>query len=1113
MNASRQLDDRYANVFVSYIRFVQQDVMWTVVYIIFLVWMYLFHAPFRFHSVWRTDWYAQVTKVLQIWIGVVVFFFHTGSWFFHPGQTTSNRYSGGEEDIFATIFFPIFSLTTLIILYIHKKKRDWGLGITYGANVVILLLNSLLISLFSTVHFGYCMQLQDIEHSTLLKSAVGILCPSSKQTLFPTLLLLSGINILFIVADYRYKKRHGYDPLRGILWGEHYELRKGNVHTIPAYGPTEDWRKLQPKPKRILGATRNRADMLTFRGKASFAATPEEVRSLSLIFPHNQPGMVPWFSTFIAGTALQSFLGASLNFLTFDQRVVEPHVFPKVFKLSFVSRLIKGGGCGDSLTLSESTVSTDNNKPLDRVTSDVWFDFIGDVGDGFNSTYEMARLMAQCVLVLPSNETTRTRVTGVQKRPSSRSKEKRRTVTPPIRQNTVAAPLVGSQHALVPHGSRRAAMDDYQPDKSHVLPRASFVVVGGDLAYPNPTDENYQTRLREPYHDALWYSSAVGELVRRRYKDLVSLSPENKDVANICMLSATRIASMSQKESFVGAGFSEEEVLRSVPLLFSVPGNHDWLDGLVTFKKYIIGESWLGGWLMPQRSSFFILQLPYNWFMLCADTGSTTDIDTTQRNYFFEFIEKNLNEASCVILVCHEPAWVYEAMNKKSTRPMQPQLNQVIEVLGTRLRLRLCGDVHHYSRHTPADALSEAPTLIVSGGGGAFLHGARSTPVISQGTEYIRSAAFPAHNDVTSILARLVGFRLINWKFDIIAGVMCFGLIISALPLSMEDSRLHQINDVFQLFTYIGIRTVELFIFTINEAITSFILSICVFFIFFLAGGEKKSASFRGVYALHWTILVVLVSTSVLSFVQATLAYMTQNGLLLSTDGRWQSMIEVNVRNGVDDALNRTVEWLGEEHVISHGIRNVQLIAYDSFMVNGGCVLLRSMDVIENLAYLSRHVSTNVTGTFSPATDRLHVTLYYLHVLLFFWLLATPVVSFVIGVFLFVSVHFFDFLYDAAYSSFQIEDYKQFVRFKLDGESRSLHGYVVARTRVPKAWKRDSNHVMEFTREESKHLPPHLRKWPSRWKPQDMLDSECSPEVLEHFVINPHRTSAQTSCN
>nr|CCC46388.1 conserved hypothetical protein, fragment [Trypanosoma vivax Y486] len=853
MNASRQLDDRYANVFVSYIRFVQQDVMWTVVYIIFLVWMYLFHAPFRFHSVWRTDWYAQVTKVLQIWIGVVVFFFHTGSWFFHPGQTTSNRYSGGEEDIFATIFFPIFSLTTLIILYIHKKKRDWGLGITYGANVVILLLNSLLISLFSTVHFGYCMQLQDIEHSTLLKSAVGILCPSSKQTLFPTLLLLSGINILFIVADYRYKKRHGYDPLRGILWGEHYELRKGNVHTIPAYGPTEDWRKLQPKPKRILGATRNRADMLTFRGKASFAATPEEVRSLSLIFPHNQPGMVPWFSTFIAGTALQSFLGASLNFLTFDQRVVEPHVFPKVFKLSFVSRLIKGGGCGDSLTLSESTVSTDNNKPLDRVTSDVWFDFIGE-----------------------------------------------------------------------------------------------------------------------------------------------------------------------------------------------------------------------------QRSSFFILQLPYNWFMLCADTGSTTDIDTTQRNYFFEFIEKNLNEASCVILVCHEPAWVYEAMNKKSTRPMQPQLNQVIEVLGTRLRLRLCGDVHHYSRHTPADALSEAPTLIVSGGKEVPFCMGRSTPVISQGTEYIRSAAFPAHNDVTSILARLVGFRLINWKFDIIAGVMCFGLIISALPLSMEDSRLHQINDVFQLFTYIGIRTVELFIFTINEAITSFILSICVFFIFFLAGGEKKSASFRGVYALHWTILVVLVSTSVLSFVQATLAYMTQNGLLLSTDGRWQSMIEVNVRNGVDDALNRTVEWLGEEHVISHGIRNVQLIAYDSFMVNGGCVLLRSMDVIENLAYLSRHVSTNVTGTFSPATDRLHVTLYYLHVLLFFWLLATPVVSFVIGVFLFVSVHFFDFLYDAAYSSFQIEDYKQFVRFKLDGESRSLHGYVVARTRVPKAWKRDSNHVMEFTREESKHLPPHL---------------------------------------
>lgn len=70
--------------------------------------------------------------------------------------------------------------------------------------------------------------------------------------------------------------------------------------------------------------------------------------------------------------------------------------------------------------------------------------------------------------------------------------------------------------------------------------------------------------------------------------------------------------------------------------------------------------------------------------------------------------------------------------------------------------------------------------------------------------------------------------------------------------------------------------------------------------------------------------------------------------------------------------------------------------------------------------------------------------LYYLHILFFYWILVTPLVSFVIGTFLFVSVTAFDYMYDAAYSAFQIEDYKHFIRFKIDATTRALHGYVIA---------------------------------------------------------------------
>jgi hypothetical protein len=80
---------------------------------------------------------------------------------------------------------------------------------------------------------------------------------------------------------------------------------------------------------------------------------------------------------------------------------------------------------------------------------ELWFDFIADTGDGGNSTYAVARLLAQPSLAIKSD------------------------------------------------GSRQT------------FPRGQLLLIGGDLAYPNPSSFSYERRFFCPFEYALqppaWY--------------------------------------------------------------------------------------------------------------------------------------------------------------------------------------------------------------------------------------------------------------------------------------------------------------------------------------------------------------------------------------------------------------------------------------------------------------------------------------------------------------------------------------------------------------------------------------------------------------------------------
>ena len=99
------------------------------------------------------------------------------------------------------------------------------------------------------------------------------------------------------------------------------------------------------------------------------------------------------------------------------------------------------GEFADKRELQQALVNDDDYAFPNYGPGDVWLDFVADTGDGFESTYTIAYLLAQQELVLDA-------------------------------------------------GKRR-------------LPRGRILVLGGDEVYPTPSRRGYENRLLGPYQAAL----------------------------------------------------------------------------------------------------------------------------------------------------------------------------------------------------------------------------------------------------------------------------------------------------------------------------------------------------------------------------------------------------------------------------------------------------------------------------------------------------------------------------------------------------------------------------------------------------------------------------------
>jgi hypothetical protein len=341
-------------------------------------------------------------------------------------------------------------------------------------------------------------------------------------------------------------------------------------------------------------------------------------------------------------------------------------------------------------------------RPVDSELA-FWLDFVADTGDGWNSTYAVARLLAE----------SRLEVDGL------------------------------------------GAVEGIDGAK---LPAGRVLVMGGDQVYPTASRDDYRLKLIGPYDEAVKH-----------------------------------------------AGWAKD----SEPHLYSIPGNHDWYDGLAAFLGLFCGRRRpgpfstartgrvVGGRQTRQTRSYFALALPHGWWLWGIDIQLAGYIDQAQVDFFAHAASEWMPKGSRLILCTGQPDWEYVDVRapEKTTFRNFSYMESLAGLARRdhRLCLVLTGDSHHYARYTEAGV-----HYITAGGGGAFLHpthqledksfnwdypppGVAPTPGKHQyrrdfkiaRNEMGKPAVFPSREVSRRLTWRNLAFFYFNPQFAMTLGVAC----------------------------------------------------------------------------------------------------------------------------------------------------------------------------------------------------------------------------------------------------------------------------------------------------------------------------------------------------
>ena len=308
------------------------------------------------------------------------------------------------------------------------------------------------------------------------------------------------------------------------------------------------------------------------------------------------------------------------------------------------------------------------------------------------------------------------------------------------------------------------------------LKRADALILGGDEVYPTPGRDEYHNRFHGPYMGSLPYVDPA----------------------------------------------------RTPPLLFAIPGNHDWYDGLSSFTRLFCQERWIGGRKTSQSRSYFAIQLPHEWWLWGIDTQLHSDLDRAQLEYFSQVVSGVLTtgrktdgffKGHKVILCAPSPDWVAtEKLGPSAYANLDFLERKIIEENEGSLAVTLTGDLHHYAHYeeTPDSARKngrEPQHKITAGGGGAYLYGTHELPeelvLGRKARRFTLKKRFPSKRESRLLVRRSI------WAFVVMPHNWSFGGLLAALYLwfswllqstsKMLDTSLRQNQSFLELATEFGV--------------------------------------------------------------------------------------------------------------------------------------------------------------------------------------------------------------------------------------------------------------------------------------------------------------------
>lgn len=729
-----------------------------------------------------------------------------------------------------------------------------------------------------------------------------------------------------------------------------------------------------------------------------------------------------------------------------------------------------------------------------------WFDFCADTGDGGNSTYSVARCLA----------------------------------SPGI--------TVGGR----------------------VLPRGEIFVHGGDLAYPHPTDEIYEERLFSIY-DQAFPASGANEVLIPLKKDNMSVSysgsspkaymiPGNHDWIDGL---DTYTKQVLHRSSIGGWQLPQDMPYFALKL----PHNY-WLLGLdlaleddldmvqygyfarlaeekmgADDKVIIVTHCppWLLDWFfgVDKRAHKLLRQLITGPLRGRTRLRLAGDLHFYLRHQFHHY---DNGDVSCTP---YEPTPAGGSPGLGGS-PVFVGRAPALDEEELRKKLLGFGDVGEHASDVPMPTLCPCPEgksgdrasngpgpaehLVVCGGGGAFLHPTHVfTPARFRDRdskvpgEYRCVGAFPSARDSQKICRRnLHAFRHVNSTFDVIGGVIYYVLIVSALPCCS------QVSDVFEassLLSGLGAfgramcRTILDIFARSRVSLIAFLFLFGMAFAFARGGGigavkgvppraRGKSPEYKG-YPLGVKIRLGGVFTQLMfAFAHAMLHLSAAVALLLLLEMGIETVIRFE---GVGSAgYHSLFTWYqrfeAETFPDPADMRRILSTYTLGLYPNAIKWAMAVFDVPEAIGVARKIICAD--GGSIAQLGRLESIGYFGGMLVYFWVLATPTVALLFGLYLYVSANWLHVHYDEAFSALQIEDRKSFLKLHIDKDGK-LTVYALGLREVPKDWKQDPLWTSPggggFG--DSLGTEAHRCTTPSRWIPSEGPPPEDCLELVDEFCL------------